>query len=110
MDRIWRWSGVLAAAPLLLAGCAPPPYAVSDPPQAIVLRWNGQPPGPPLQANTAPDSITIRWDPSRTTAADVKYIAERHCLAWDEHAELVREEADGHARLSTFVCKGPLVR
>jgi hypothetical protein len=110
MGRIWRWSGVLAAGSLLLAGCAPPPYAESDPPQEILLRWNGQPPGPPLPANTPPDSVTIRWDPARTTASDVDNIAEHHCLAWDEHAEQVRVEADGHRRLSTFVCKGPLMR
>jgi hypothetical protein len=99
----------LIASSLLLAGCAAPPYAVSDPPEAIVLRWD-RPPGPPLLATGKPDSVTIRWDSTRNTVSDMTYIAERQCLAWDEHAEEVSEEVDGTQRRSTFVCKGPLLR
>lgn len=56
---------------LVLAACEEGRYAVDEP--------------LPL-ANNPPDLITIEWDPSRNTESDVKYIAERHCLAWDEHA------------------------
>lgn len=110
MGRIPSRAAVLAAASILLAGCAPPAYVVSDPPDTIVQHWNPAPPGQQIAAAGPPDSITIRWDPARDTASDMAYIAERHCLAWDEHAEQVKIEADGHRRISTFVCKGPLLR
>ena len=61
-------------------------------------------------ANPPPDSITINWDPSRNVESDVKYIAERHCLVWDEHAEAVRDETRGTTHSTEFVCKGPLLR
>jgi hypothetical protein len=39
----------------------------------------------------------------------VRYIAERHCLSWDEHARQVNERVDGDTRLSEFICRGPLL-
>jgi hypothetical protein len=96
---------------LILAACDEGRYAVEEPPTAVDIRWNSDPaePLPVPRANNPPDLITIEWDPSRNTESDVKYIAERHCLAWDEHAQPVRDETRGALRATEFVCKGPLL-
>jgi hypothetical protein len=95
---------------LLLAACEERRYAVDEPPTAIDIRWERAPSEPLPFTNSPPDSITIEWDPSRNTEADVKYIAEQHCLVWDEHAEAVRDETRGTTHATRFVCKGPLLR
>jgi hypothetical protein len=105
-----RWRLALLVPALLLAACEERRYAVDEPPTAIVIRWDRAPAEPLPFTNSPPDSITINWDPSRNTESDVKYIAERHCLAWDEHAEAVRDETKGTAHATQFVCKGPLLR
>jgi hypothetical protein len=97
----------LVVSALLLVGCSPPPYALDEPPESIVLRWNGS---LAEQSDGPPDSIAIRWVPSKNSASDVKYVAERHCLSWDMHAEQVREQSNGDTRTTEFICKGPLLR
>jgi hypothetical protein len=98
----------LAIFVLLIAGCRPP-YAVDNPPERVVLQWDGASSGPPLPANRPPNSITVQWNPATSSLSDVRYVVEHHCLAWDMHAEEVREEQSGANRVATFVCKGPLV-
>jgi hypothetical protein len=100
---------ILVLAALFLMTCEQRQYAVDVPPEAIELSW-ARSSEPPLVTNTPPDLITIRWTPPTNSADDVKYVAERHCLAWDMHAEPVQEEQEGEVRVTKFVCKGPLVR
>jgi hypothetical protein len=95
---------------LVLAACEEQRYAIDDPPSAIVIRWERAPAEPLPLTDSPPDSITIEWDPSRNSESDVKYVAERHCLAWDEHAEPVHDETRGTIHETEFVCKGPLLR
>ena len=95
---------------LLLAACEDRAYAVDTPPAAIVIRWDRAPAEPLPLTNNPPDSITISWDPSQNSESDVKYIAERHCLAWDEHAEPARDEVKGTIHETEFICKRPLLR
>jgi hypothetical protein len=109
-DERMRWRLALLVPALLLAACDERRYAVDDPPNAIVIRWDRAPAEPLPLTNNPPDSITINWDPSRNVESDVKYIAERHCLVWDEHAEAVRDETRGTTHSTEFVCKGPLLR
>jgi hypothetical protein len=90
---------------LLLVGCQ---ERQAPPPAMVVLRWNGAAPDPLSPQNDPPDRILVRWTPAAHVGVDE--LADRHCLAWDRHAEPVREEASGEARVVEFVCRPLLQR
>ena len=92
---------------LLLTECSRRPNAAADElPATVVLRWDRSSPEPPLLVNQAPDVVTIGWVQSNGDIPDVKFHAEKHCQAWNRHAELVRKYANGDQHFAEFACKG----
>ncbi|MDB5408716.1 MAG: hypothetical protein JWL84_3628 [Rhodospirillales bacterium] len=90
------------ATTMLLAACTQPP---EPPAEQFVLDWSRAPPEPPLPVNYPPDAFAVRWS-AADPVIDPKIAAERHCQAWDGHAELVAEYASGNEFAAEFVCKG----
>jgi hypothetical protein len=94
----------VAGAAIFLVGCAAQQPA--DPPiERFVLDWSRAPPEPPLRVNYPPGAFVVRWTAADGPVVDPKIAAERHCQAWDGHAELVAERASGDEFTAEFVCK-----
>jgi hypothetical protein len=99
-----RFPIAVVLAPLLVLGCTPP--SPSKPPaEQFVLDWAHLPPVPLVPVNDPPDAFIVRWSEAAPPPVDPKVAAERHCQAWDGHAELVAEHADGGEFTAEFVCK-----
>jgi hypothetical protein len=93
---------VCVAGTILLVGCTRP---AEPPAEQFVLDWNHAPAEPPLPVNYPPDAFVVRWT-GADPVIDPKVAADRHCQAWDGHAELVAVYASGNESAAEFVCKG----
>lgn len=91
-----------ALAAILLAGCALQPP--NKPAEEFVQDWSRAPPEPPLPVNYPPGTFVVRWSAAYPDI-DPNDVAERHCQAWDGHAELVAEHATRDEFTAEFVCK-----
>jgi hypothetical protein len=89
------------AATILLVGCT---RQAGPPGELFVLDWSRAPPEPPLPVNYPPDAFVVRWT-AADPVIDPEVAAERHCQAWDGHAELVAKYASRNEFAAEFVCK-----
>jgi hypothetical protein len=69
------------------------------------MKTKRVPSEPPLPANYPPGAFVVRWARTDRPIVDPKIAAERHCRAWDGHAELVAERASADEFTAEFVCK-----
>jgi hypothetical protein len=94
----------VAGAAIVVASCAAQQEA-DQPVERFVVDWSRAPPEPPLPVNYPPAAFIVRWTAADGALVDPKIAAERHCQAWDGHAELVAEHAAGDELAAEFVCK-----
>ncbi|MBV8575115.1 MAG: hypothetical protein JOZ58_08770 [Acetobacteraceae bacterium] len=76
--RAWR----LGAA-LIVAACGGPPWALSQ----------------------SPDGVDLRWYPDDTPSAAADAAAQVHCQSFGKNAELIAYTKDGSAQLGRYRCR-----
>jgi hypothetical protein len=73
----------VAALPLAIAACNPPPWTVSQ----------------------SPDAITLRWYSDEVDIAAAQAVADRHCGSIGRTAALTSNEQSGSVQVAEFRCR-----
>ena len=60
--------------------------------------------GPPWALSQSPSGITLRWYPDDTPDAAADAAAQAHCRSAGKDAQLVSYDRDGSAKLGTYRC------
>jgi len=74
---------VSVAASLALGGCGGPPWALSQ----------------------SPNGIDLRWYPDATPTAVADTVAQAHCQSYGKNAELIAYVQDGSDQLGRYRCR-----